>query len=762
MNNAETRRLVTGEGVFLDDLRPDGVLHARFVRSPHAHARVVTIDRTAAMAMSGVVAVVTATDLGSHNVPLPVRFPHPGFPHAQMPRPLADGIVRHVGEPVVAVVAQYAAAAADAVDAVRVEYEPLPAVASPEAAKSAGAPAVHDVAPDNLAGSFRWIIGDPDAAFRHAPVTVTARLAINRGAANPIETRGCCASWDRTAAQLTVWASTQSPHYLRRVIARMSGLPETDVRVITPDVGGAFGVKGGAPREYVVVALLARRLGRSVKWVEDRREHFVACQHDREQIHQVEVAATREGRLLAMRDRFWIDAGAYALYGHLIAQHTVDHLIGPYRLPALDVRLESIYTHRVPTGAYRGAGRPQGAFVIERAIDHLARALDIDPVEIRRRNLIPAVALPYDTGLRHPGGAGVVYDSGDYPALFTLAVERFDYDGWRARQRRRRTAGGPRLGLGVALYVEETATYGHETITLRMNDEGHVELIAGPPSQGQGVAAVVARIVERELALPDGRLSFTTGDTAWMPESSGTHGSRSATMIGNAAVVAARDLSSQLRVIAAGALGCDVTDVTLEDGRARRNGAAGDGLTYGDLVGRESLDDQGPGLEATAVFVPGGTPWSHGAHLVAVELDDETGEVRILRYLVVHDSGAVLDAGAVGRQILGAVVQAISGTLSEGIPFEDTGQPLVTTLADFGMLRAARVPPIEIIRLETPSPHNPLGLKGAGESGCMPVYAALAAAVEDALDGRPEPIRSVPLSAHEIWAMIHGSQLGDR
>ena len=760
MSTADTRRLVTGEGVFLDDLQPDGLLHTRFVRSPHAHARVVAIDGSAAMVMPGVVAIVTAPDLGSHNTPLPVRFPHPGFPRAQMPRPLADGTVRHVGEPVAALVAQHASAAADAVDAVLVEYEPLPAVASPEASKAVGAPAVHDIAPDNLAGSHRWVIGDPDAAFRDAPVTVTARLAINRGAANPIETRGCIASWDRASGQLTVWASTQSPHYLRRVIARMSGLPETDVRVITPDVGGAFGVKGGAPREYVVVALLARRLGRPVKWVEDRREHFVACQHDREQIHHVEVAATREGRLLAMRDRFWIDAGAYALYGHLIAQHTVDHLIGPYRLPALDVRLESIYTHRVPTGAYRGAGRPQGAFVIERAIDHLAWALDIDPVEIRRRNLIPAAALPYDTGLRHPGGAGVVYDSGDYPALLALAVERFDYHGWRAEQRRR-GASGPRLGLGVALYVEETATHGHETITLRMDDEGHVELIAGPPSQGQGVPAVVARLVEREIALPAGRLSFTTGDTARMLESSGTHGSRSATMIGNAAVLAARDLAAQLRVIAAGALGCDVADVTLEDGRARRDGAAGDGLTYGDLVGRESLDDQGPGLEATAVFVPGGTPWSSGAHLVAVELDDQTGEVRILRYLVVYDSGAVLDAGAVGRQILGAVVQAISGTLSEGIPFDEAGQPLVTTLADFGMLRAARVPPIEIIRLETPSPHNPLGLKGAGESGCMPVYAALAAAIEDALDGRPEPIRSLPLSAHEIWATLHGSQQGD-
>jgi carbon-monoxide dehydrogenase large subunit len=760
MNSADTRRLITGEGVFLDDLQPDGVLHARFVRSPHAHARLINIDLTATAAMPGVVAVVTAAHLGLENAPLPVRFPHPGFPHAQIPRPLADGLVRHVGEPVAVVVAHHSAAAADAVDAVRVEYEPLPAVASLEAAKATGAPAVHDIAHDNLAGSYRWVIGDPDAAFRDAPVTVAARLAINRGAANPIETRGCCASWDHASARLTVWASTQSPHYLRRVVARMSGLPETDVRVITPEVGGAFGVKGGAPREYIVVALLARRLGRPVKWVEDRREHFVACQHDREQIHHVEVAATREGCLLAVRDRFWIEAGAYALYGHLIAQHTVDHLIGPYRLPALDVHLESIYTHCVPTGAYRGAGRPQGAFVIERAIDHLARALDLDPVEIRRRNLIPAEALPYDTGLRHPGGAGVVYDSGDYPALLALAVDRFDYAGWRTEQQRR-PAGGPRLGLGVALYVEETATHGHETITLRMDDQGHLELIAGPPSQGQGVAPVVGRLVERELALPEGRLLFTTGDTAWMPESSGTHGSRSATMIGNAAVLAARDLALQIRVIAAVTLGCDVADVTLEDGRARRNGVADRGLAYSDLVGRESLDDRGPGLEATAVFVPGGIPWSHGAHLVAIELDDETGEVRILRYLVVHDSGAVLDAGAVGRQILGAVVQAISGTLSERIPFDDTGQPLVTTLTDFGMMRAARVPPIEIIRLETPSPHNPLGLKGAGESGCMPVYAALAAAIDDALAGRSEPIRSVPLSAYEIWAMVHSNQLED-
>jgi carbon-monoxide dehydrogenase large subunit len=758
VSNVDARRLVAGEGAFLDDLSFPGVLHARFIRSPHAHARVAAFDRTAVETIPGVEAFVTAADLGSGNDLLPVRFPHPGFTHARMPRPLADGIVRHVGEPVAVAIADHPAAAADAAAAAQVEYEPLPAVASLEAARIAGAPAVHDDAPGNLAGSYRWVVGDPDAAFGDAPVIVRARLAINRGAANPIETRGCAASWDRAAGQLTMWASTQSPHYLRRVIARMSGLSETAVRVITPDVGGAFGVKGGSPREYVAVALLALRLGRPVKWVEDRREHFVACQHDRDQIHHVEIAATREGHLLGLRDDFWIDAGAYALYGHLIAQHTVDHLIGPYRLPALDVRLESIYTHRVPTGAYRGAGRPQGAFVIERSVDLLARTLELDPVEIRRRNLIRADALPYDTGLRHPGGAAVVYDSGDYPALLSAAVERFDYAGWRAEQARR-GADGPRLGVGAAMYVEETATHGHETITLRMDNDGSVEMIAGPPSQGQGAPAAVARLVERELALPAGRLSLTMGDTAWMPESAGTHGSRSATMIGNAAVLAARDLVSQLRVLAADVLGCEDAEVVLEGGRARRRGSPDAGLAYGELVGRESFDDQGPGLEATAVFVPDGTPWSSGAHLVAVELDDETGEVRVLRYLVVHDSGAVLDPGAVGRQVLGAVVQAISGALSERIPFDEAGQPLVTTLADFGMVRAAGAPAIEIIRLETPSPHNPLGLKGAGESGCMPPYAALAAAIEDALGGRPEPIRSLPLSAREIWAMMQRNRL---
>ncbi len=762
MSTSDLRRFLTGDGVYVDDLQLPGTLHVAFVRSPHAHARIRRIDPGQALAIPGVVAVLTAEHLGALNASVPPRFQHPGLRHPPMPRPLAQDTVRYVGEPVAVVVAETRYAAADAADLVNVEYEPLAAVSSLEAARAVGAVPVHAGLDDNVAGTYRWRVGDPDAAFADAPVRLAFRLAINRGAAIPIETRACLAHYDRATGQLTLWASTQSPHYLRGIIAGMTGLPAAQVRVVAPDVGGAFGVKGGAPREYLVVAGLAVRLGRPAKWVEDRREHFIACQHDREQIHHLEIAATRDGDLLGLRDQFRLDVGAYALYGHLIAIHTVSHMVGPYRLPHMDVEVESIYTHRVPTGPYRGAGRPQGTFVIERAMDHLARALDLDPVAVRRRNLIPAEAMPYDTGLRTPDGAAIRYDSGDYPGLLAVALQRFDYDGWRVEQRRRLETGEAPLGVGVGLYVEETAAHGRETVTIRLDPSGQVRLAAGPPSQGQGLAPLLRRLVADELAIPPAAVHVASGDTTAVPESFGTHGSRVATMIGNATALAARELSGRLRTLAAEALDCDADEIVLRGGRALRAGAGDHGIDLGELVRLAAGAGAGRpaktmGIEVSAVFEPESAAWSSGAHLVALELDRETGKTRIIRYLIAHDSGAVLDEGAVQRQILGAAVQGIGGALAERIAYDETGQPLISTLADFAMPRAADVPPIEFVRLETPSPHNPLGLKGAGESGCMPVYAALAAAVEDAIGDSKTSVRVLPLSPEVIWAMLRAT-----
>ncbi len=765
VSTSDHRRFLTGDGVYIDDLQLPGMLHVAFVRSPHAHARIRHIEPGPAAAIPGVVAVLTAGQLGGLNASLSPRFQHPGLRRPPMPRALAQETVRYVGEPVAVVVAETRYAAADAADLVSVEYEPLAAVASLEAARAAGAAPVHAGLGDNVAGTFRWRVGDPDAAFMDAPVRLAFRLAINRGAAIPIETRGCVAAYDREAGQLTMWASTQSPHYLRGAIARMVGMDEVQVRAVASDVGGAFGVKGGAPREYLAVASLAVRLGRPVKWVETRREHFVACQHDRDQTHHLEVAATRDGELLGLRDLFWMDMGAYALSGHLIAIHTVSHMIGPYRLPHLEVRLESIYTHRVPTGAYRGAGRPQGTFVIERVMDHLARALNLDPVVVRRRNLLAAEAMPYDTGLRTPDGGAIRYDSGDYPQLLAVALKRFDYDGWRAEQRRRRGSGGAPLGVGVAMYVEETAAQGRETVTLRLDTAGKVRLVAGPPSQGQGLAPLLVRLVVNELAVPSAAVHISTGDTTAIPESFGTHGSRVATMLGNATALAARELAARVRALAARALDCAAEEIALKDGRALHVTRDGQAIGLGDLVRRALGDGAGSpaearGLEVSAAFEPDAPAWSSGVHLVALELDRETGETRIIRYLIVHDSGAVLDEAAVQRQILGAAVQGIGGTLAEQIVYDETGQPLTATLADFAMPRAADVPPIELVRLETPSPHNPLGLKGAGESGCMPVYAALAAAVEDAIGDHATPVRALPLSPQGVWGMLRAAREG--
>ena len=758
---SDIRRLLRGDGAFADDIHLPGMLHVAFVRSLHAHARLVALDAREALGVPGVAMVLRAADLGALNAPLPVRFQHPGLHHPQMPRPLADGVVRFVGEPVAAVVADGRYAAADAADLVRVDYDPLPAASSLDAARAEGAPLVHEDAAGNVAGSYHWRVGNTTAALAGAPVRLAFRLTISRGSAVPIETRGCVAAVDATTGRLGLWASTQSPHHLQHTVARLLDLPEDRVRVVAPDVGGAFGVKGGAPREYILVAYLALRTGRPVKWIEDRREHLVACQHDRDQTHYLELAATREGDLLGLRDLFWLDVGAYTLYGHLIGMHTVAHMVGPYRLPHLDVRLETVYTHRVPAGAYRGAGRPQGTYVIERAMDALARELELDPAAVRRRNLIPPEAMPHDTGLRQPGDQPVEYDSGDYPRVLQVALERFDYAGWRAEQRRRREAGVPALlGVGVALYVQETAGPGDETVTLRMDPSGRVQMTAGPPSQGQGLVPILTRVIGQELAIPPARVRVATGDTAAMAESNGTHGSRVATLIGNAAALAARKLASRLRALAAEVARCDPAEVELRDGRTVVRGRPGNGIGYGDLIKRLAGNDPGRGrppaaLEVSAIFASERSAWSSGAHLVALEVDTETGAVRILRYLIVHDSGAVLDEEAVRRQILGGVVQGIGGSLYERLAYDESGQPLVATLADYAVPRAAQVPPIEIVRIETPSPHNPLGLKGAGESGCMAVYPAIAAAVEDALAERGCRVSALPLPAAEIWAMLH-------
>ncbi|MDR7550294.1 MAG: xanthine dehydrogenase family protein molybdopterin-binding subunit, partial [Armatimonadota bacterium] len=649
-------RFLRGAGVFVDDIRLPGMLHLAFVRSPHAHARIAGFDGRAALATRGVVAVLAAQDLGSFNTPIPVRFQHPGLRHARMPAPLAHGVTRHVGEPVCAVLADSGYLAADAADLVQVHYEPLPAAATVEQAR-AGSPLVHEDAGENVAGTYTWRVGDPTRALEEAPVRLRCRLTITRGVANPIEPRGCVAAYDAHDGRLTLWASTQSPHYLKKMTAQTLGLDEARVRVIAPDVGGAFGVKGGAPREYLLAAFAAMRTGRPVKWAESRSEHFVACQHDRDQIHHVEVGATPDGRLLALRDLFWLDVGAYTLYGHLLGVHTAAHIVGPYRLPHLEVCLESVFTHRVPTGAYRGAGRPQGVFVIERVMDRVAREVGLDPAEVRARNLIPPEAMPWDSGLELFDGHRVRYDSGDYPHLLRTALDRFDYSRWRREQQRRRrsAAGEALLGIGIACYVEQTASHGHEAVTVRMTGADRATVAAGPPSQGQEHRAMLARLVAGELGIPVERVLVTTGDTAAVMESFGTFGSRVATLLGNAAALAARRLSGTLRRHAADLLGCQPDQVVLTSGRAVCRDDFGRSVTHADLFARATaLEQVGPAwdeLEATVQFSQEDAAWASGVHLAVVEIDRDTGAVRILRYLVVHDSGRVLDEEAVRRQV---------------------------------------------------------------------------------------------------------------
>src|SRR5512132_885642 len=534
----EDPRLITGAGEFVDDLRVPGCLHAAMLRSPHAHARIRAIDVAAARRLPGVVGVYVAADLGPAGAPMPIYAPHPALPVPCKIMPLARDRVRFVGEPVAMVIADAVYRAWDALDLIRVEYEPLPAVVDVEAALAPGAPILHEEVGSNLVAEWRQRVGDVDEALRAAPVIVRARVRLARGGAHPLEPRALVAEWKD--ARLTVWGAVQMVHRHRGVIAEHLGLPEDHVRVIAPpDVGGGFGTKGMYYPEYIVVAELARQLGRPVKWIETRREHTLVACVERDQVHDVTIGATRDGRLLALRDDFLHDMGAYTISGLNLPQNAMIHSVGSYVIPALDLRFRGVMTCTTPAGAYRGAGRPYGTALIERAMDALARELRMDPVELRRRNLIPADRHPYATGLNTAGRGPVDYDSGDYPRCMDLALEALDLPAARKEQARLR-AQRRYLGIGVVNYVEATATVPNESAVVRVHPDGAVTVVSGAAPQGQGHVTMFSRLVGRQLGVDPDAIEVLTGDTALVHTGGGTYGSRTAAIGGSAALLASR------------------------------------------------------------------------------------------------------------------------------------------------------------------------------------------------------------------------------
>ncbi|WP_329520112.1 aerobic carbon-monoxide dehydrogenase large subunit [Spirillospora sp. NBC_01491] len=770
----EDPRLLTGRGRFLDDLGRDA-LAAAFVRSPHAHARILDIDVTGALDVDGLVAIYTFEDLPDQvGAPLPVLLPHPALTHGRTARPLARDVVRHVGEPVAMVVAADRYLAEDAAGLIRVEYERLPAVVGIENAEAAR-DLVHDDVPGNVGAVLLQENGDAAAAIDAAPHVLEFRLAIERSASTPLEGRGVCARWDADDGSLRVYTSTQASTSVRAAIAARLDLPAGKVEVVAPDVGGGFGVKIVHPwPEEVLVPWAARLLGREVKWAEDRREHFVAAAHERGQLHDVRVGFDGAGRVLGLDVRIRHDHGAYTPYGIVIPIVTSTQLLGPYKIGAYRAEVVSLYTNTLIVTPYRGAGRPQGVFCMERTMDRIAGHLGLDRGEVRAANFIQPDEFPYDQGLTFQDGRPLIYDSGDYPGLLRKVRDLIGWDGFGAL-RAEAAARGRRIGVGLGCYVEGTGVGPYEGGHVEIDSAGRVHVSTGLTSQGQGHQTVFAQIAATELGVPIADVHVTTGDTRRFGYAVGTFASRAAVMSGNAIALACRKVRAKALRIAAEALEADPSDLEITEGEVHVRGDRSASVPLRTVAVlsnplRYAFDEQTaaatqfavggspseppvaagdePGLEGRDYYSPVRSTFAAGAHAAIVEVDPDTAEVRVLRYAVVHDCGRLINPMVVEGQIHGGVAQGIGGALYERMVYDASGQLLNASFMDFLMPYATEVPHIETDHLETPSPLNPLGVKGAGEAGVIPVSAVIASAVEDAEGLR---VDAMPLSPDELF-----------
>ncbi len=757
----EDPRLVQGRGRYVGDIALPGMLHAAIVRSPHAHARIVGIDASRALEAPGVAGVVTFTDLGEAAArPFAIVPPHAALRGKNF-CVLAGDRARFVGEAVAVVLAESRYAAEDARALIDVSWEPLASVQDPTAPSGAR---VHDDIPDNLAGRVTLSRGDVTAALAAAPRRARLSLSIGRAGGQPMETRGLVAEYNAMAGLLTVWASTQAPHQVRQFICELLDLPTHRVRVIAPDVGGGFGAKLIVYPEDVLIPLLAMRFARPVRWLEDRLEHMLTATQERTQTHTVEVGFDDEGRVLALRDAFVHDTGAYTPRGLVVPLLTASTLSGPYRIPNIEVSFASVYTHRVPVTPYRGAGQPQAVFVLERVMDLIARETGRDRAAVRFANFVQPADMPYDVGLPNYRGFGnVIYDSGDYPAVLRRALEMSGWDRLtkeclRARQE------GRLLGVGLACYVELTGVGPFEGATIRADSAGRITVFTGVPSQGQGLETTLAQVAADELGVTPDDVSVIGGDTLGIPQGIGTFASRAAVVGGNAVALAARELRAKCVRLAAQALGIAEEEVQQHGKVFAHRGDPERSVSLGRLASAAAVAPAAsgvpPGLEATHYFQPPDIAYSSGAHVALAEVDPDTLQVRLRGYWISHDSGRLINPTLVEGQLHGAVVLGLGSALFEQIRYDAAGQPLCASYMDYALPRSDDIPPLEIDHLETPSPLNPLGLKGVGESGTLPVPAVVASAVEDALGARDVRVEEMPLTPETLRRMARSEAEG--
>jgi carbon-monoxide dehydrogenase large subunit len=760
----EDPRLLTGRALFIDDLELSGLLHATFVRSPHAHARILKIDTAAALAYPGVIAIYTAADLGAFCKPGPVVVPPPPIEgsvfHLRTQCPLAKDKVRHAGEPVAIVIAENRYLAEDAAAEVLVDYEPLPAVVDLEAALKPGAALVHEDLGSNLSAHVRQTRGDYAAAAKKADVVLRRRFLYDRGTSSPIETRGVVAQWDDKSDRLTVWDTTQAPVAIRDGLAASLGLSERQVRVVAPFIGGGFGPKIMMfyPDE-LLVPWAAMRLGRPVKWIEDRAEHFFSTSHERGQVHDAEIALTRDGKVLGVRDVFLHDGGAYDPYGLTIPINSQCTLLGVYDIASYDSTFTQVFTTLPIVTPYRGAGRQHGVFVMERLLDLAARELGIDPAEIRRRNLIPPDAFPYNYGIIYQDFEPLEYDSGNYEPILDKALELVGYERFLKDEQPKARAQGKHLGIGIVCYVEGTGIGPYEGAKVQVQSSGKVSVVTGIGTQGQGHYTAFAQIVADQVGVDVRDVEVITGDTDQFYWGAGTFASRGAVVAGNAVNEAAKAVRKKILRTASQHFECAEQDLVIEDGEVYVVGVRQKAIKLGELAMKANpmrgAVEPGtePGLESTQYFGPKMGATASGVHAMIVEVDPQTMMIEVKKYVVVHDCGTVINPMILEGQIHGGVAQGIGNAFYEKLVFDADGQLLNATLADYLIPSALEVPRMTLAHTVTPSPLNPLGIKGAGEAGAIPVGPLFAQALENAL-GLPAKgveILEIPLSPNRLW-----------
>ncbi len=758
----EDPALLRGRGRFVDDIHLPLMVHAAFVRSPHAHAEIRGISVEAALAVEGVVGVYTIDDLAPHlaRETLPVEMPSAALRQSLNPQVLARNEVRHVGEPVAVVVADDPYAAEDGAAAVEVDYAPLPVANDCVDASLPGAAPAHLAAEDNVVGAFTLEYGDCAGAFARAPNVFAETFFQHKGLGHAIECRGVVARWDALDDRLTVWSGTQLAHRGRAILASLYGWDEERLRVVAPDVGGGFGPKFIFYAEEAVVPLLARMLDRPVKWIEDRREHFIGTTQERDQFWDAEIAVDDDGRILGLRGSLIHDHGAYTARGVNLPYESAITVTLPYEVPAYAMNVKLALTNKVPVTPVRGAGQPQSVFVMERLLDRAAQALGLDRAEIRRRNLVAGEDMPKTKPLQNRGGRPVVLDSGDYPKCQADVLTRAGWDGFPARQRAAR-AEGRYLGIGMANFVKGTARGPFETATVRIAPSGTIQVATGATAMGQGTATMMAQIVAAQLGGNMSNVKVTAGDSAATTLGIGGFNSRQAVTAGSSAHVAAVKVREKALRIAAHLLEASEADLEIVGSEIRVRGVADIAVGLGE-VARSVAGEPGynlpggvePGLEATEHVVIDDLTYANGSAAVEVEVDPETGHVAIVNFVLAHDCGAVIHPQIADGQIVGAAAHGIGNALFEWMGFDEYGQPQTTNLADYLLITAPEVPRIDVIHHASPTTLNPLGVKGVGECGVFPGPAAIVSAIEDALGPFGVRLTKTPLSPAEIVAAI--------